>query len=75
VQAERLNMEQKNYTDKDAVGYFYGVFYQIPDPKCPGEFLEWNFLAAFDTKEKAEEYESRLVWRHLDTFISRQPIF
>ena len=60
--------------DENAVGYFYGVFYQEYNRESDA-FYEWIFLAAFDSEEKAIEYCTRPVWNHLETYISKQPIY
>ena len=67
----RLPMEHP-LDDKNAVGFFYGVFYQTGTDE---DSIEWIFLAAFDSEDKAIEYCSRPVWQHLDTYISKQPIY
>lgn len=59
--------------DTNAVGFFYGVFYAHKPPGT--DWIEWVFLAAFDTEEKAIEYAFRPVWNHLETYISKQPIY
>ena len=64
--------------DENAVGYFYGVFYNYkPEGKenSPEYWIEWCFLAAFNSEEKAIEYASRSVWNHLETMIRKQPIY
>lgn len=64
--------------DENAVGYFYGVFYEYkPEGRenSPEDWIEWVFLAAFDSEEKAIEYTTRPVWNHLETRISKQPIY
>lgn len=55
-------------TDTNADHYIFCVVYQ--DGDC-----EFNFLAAFTTKEKADEYAKRNVWSHLNPYVSRQPVY
>ena len=40
-----------------------------------GTEKDFNYLAAFKTKAQATEYKNRSVWSHLDTYVSRQPVF
>lgn len=33
------------------------------------------YLASFFSEDDAYEYKSRSVWSHLDTYVSRQPVY
>ena len=58
-----------NLKEDDVQFFIYIVFYRLSDES------EFNFLAAFDSEDKAIEYKNRNVWKHLNLFISRQPVY
>lgn len=57
-----------NY-DRYAENYIYMVVYRL------SEDSEFNYLAAFNNLSDAQEYKNRQVWAHLDTWITRQPVY
>lgn len=48
--------------------FIWCVFYWLSDES------EFNFLAAFHKEADAREYAERTVWKHLRTFVSKQPV-